>query len=87
MNNLSQITNQNFIAYAKAHGNTPERQLGLDHEAFPGGVMVGFMLWINAMRTRCWRERREIMFDRNRIGNVDAWVAFLQGCGEKGITE
>ena len=39
--------NPRFIAYAKAHGNTPEGQLEADRVQFPGGCMCGFLLWMN----------------------------------------
>lgn len=39
------ITNPRFINYARAHGRAPEDQLAFDKAQFPGGCMVGFILW------------------------------------------
>lgn len=43
--------NPRFVAYASANGRTPEAQLAHDAEAFPGGKMCGFIIWIG----RQWR--------------------------------
>ena len=43
---MIQKWNPRFIAYAKAHGHTPQEQLDHDDIAWSGGKMVGFMLWI-----------------------------------------
>lgn len=44
--------NTRYLAYCAAHRNTPEQQHSQDKERYPGGVMVGFSLWIMAM----WEE-------------------------------
>lgn len=46
--------NPRFVRYAEAHGRTPEQMLEHDREAWPGGKMVGFMLWIQG-RWSEWR--------------------------------
>lgn len=38
--------NPRYLAYCKAHGNTPEAQHAADGAAWPGGIMCGFILWI-----------------------------------------
>lgn len=37
--------NPRYIAYAEAHGRSPEEQLAADRVAYPGGCMAGFILW------------------------------------------
>lgn len=34
-----------YLAYCRAHGHTPEQQLEIDRRSWPGGHMVGFLLW------------------------------------------
>jgi len=55
--------NPRFVAYARSHGNSPEAQLELDAEQWPGGKMAGFVLWISER----WREWRS----DNRRGRDD----------------
>lgn len=40
--------NPRYIEYARAHGLSPFRMMLLDRRRFPGGRMVGFMLWMSA---------------------------------------
>ncbi len=52
--------NPRYLAYCYAHGvPDPDAMLELDRERWPGGVMCGFILWINA-RWAEWRELQNI---------------------------
>lgn len=41
--------NPRYVAYARQHGRTPEAQMEFDREEYPGGCMVGFMLWVQGL--------------------------------------
>lgn len=44
--------NPRYVAYADAHGKTPDQMLAHDKAEHPGGCMMEFMFWIGAR----WRE-------------------------------
>jgi len=46
--------NPRFVAYARAHGRQPQAQLDHDRAAWPGGCMIGFLLWIDGKVSE-WR--------------------------------
>jgi hypothetical protein len=60
--------NPRYLAYAKAHGHEgdPEGMLEHDREAWPGGCMCGFMLWIQAR----WSEHGKLYAKEIR----EAWA-------------
>lgn len=41
--------NPRYVQYARVHGHTPEQQLKIDDEVYPGGKMFGFILWNTEM--------------------------------------
>lgn len=43
--------NPRYVAYASEYGRSPEQQLEHDREAWPGGLMCGFILWSNERLT------------------------------------
>ena len=49
--------NPRFVAYAKAHGRTPEEQAEQDEKDWPGGCMVGFSQWIQHQRDELLRSQ------------------------------
>lgn len=76
MNSVSNW-NPRYLAYAKEAGHTPDEQLAHDRQAWPGGCMAGFILWISGKRQLFAMRHPEAMLDRYRIGDADAWDRFL----------
>lgn len=77
--------NPRYTAYAKANGNDPEQQLRIDEETYPGGKMVGFILWIRE-RKRAFLEAHPEAFMNDCVTNkpcldmmwnTDAWDNWL----------
>jgi len=68
--------NPRYVEYCRAHGLTPDAMLARDEEAYPGGCMTGFILWIGAR----WREW-EALTKRGTVHSIedhaafDAWLA------------
>jgi hypothetical protein len=71
-----------FVAYANAHGRTPEAQLEHDKAQFPGGCMCVFILWIGERKRTFYEATPEHFFDRGTIGNHKAWGSFLAASGK-----
>lgn len=67
----------NFIAYATAHNMTPEAILERDRIQWPGGCMVGFMLWIQERKSQFLKLYPEHNAFGN-IANLEAWAKWLQ---------
>jgi hypothetical protein len=44
-----------YLAYARAHGRSPEEMLQADRAAYPGGRMAGYLVWIGS-RVEEWRK-------------------------------
>lgn len=44
---METVWNPIYLAYATAHGRTPEAQLEADRVTYPGGNMTGFILWVS----------------------------------------
>lgn len=50
--------NPRYLAYARVHGREGEAQLAHDKEFWPGGCMVGFMIWIRRQWQAWWETQR-----------------------------
>lgn len=42
-----------YVAYAAAHGMSPEQMLVVDAARYPGGRMAGFLIWMG-QQWRAW---------------------------------
>lgn len=62
--------NPRYIAYCQAHGHTPEQQKDHDEQAYPGGRMCGFILWIGEAWHRWAQEAGE---KRSGYDGQGAW--------------
>lgn len=76
--------NPRYVAYAEAHGKTPEAMLEFDRKAWPGGCMTGFIRWIDAHKRAFWRVRPEAFLDRYTILDQEAFSAFLREVAKRG---
>ena len=85
---IQQTWNPRYLAYCKAHGNTPEEQMSADADAFPGGKMCGFILWmgerhneamtrLSIPRNKVWTAQECFNLWLCRAGNQDTYTAFL----------
>ena len=43
---MGELMNPRYLAYCKMMGKTPDEMLVHDAIEWPGGIMTGFMLWI-----------------------------------------
>ena len=78
--------NSRFVAYATAHGRTPEDQMSHDREAWPGGAMAGFQTWLGE-RWREWTDaasppsfrarskRDQLLYRSEHVREFDSWLA------------
>lgn len=69
-----------YVAYAKAHGKTPDGMMAHDDKRWPGGCMTGFILWM-AEKTGQYaratgRRRGNIELEAEiRTTKFDQWLA------------
>jgi hypothetical protein len=72
-----------FVAYARAHGRTPEAQLDADRAAWRGGCMSGFILWIAAAKARFRKLHPEACLPNGDILDSAAWGRYLDTLSRK----
>ena len=70
--------NPRFVAYAAAHGKTPSAMLEHDDEAWPGGKMCGFILWIREKIFAFVKEHPKVACCRDCAGHKPQFTKFLQ---------
>ena len=76
--------NPKYVAYAKAHGRTPEEMMQHDAEAYPGGCMTGFILWMSEMKKEFWKASpQSFCVDQHGIWDTKAWHAFILETADK----
>ena len=76
-----------YLAYCRAHGRTPEAMLAHDSDAWPGGRLCGFILWISD-RWHEWRVAtgsRAHALDRKTDAEHAAFDAWLNGVTQRRI--
>lgn len=68
--------NPRYVLYAKVHGMQPEDMLLRDDEAYPGGKMTGFILWMGRRLTEAKAAYPEWFIDRNLYDHAgfDEWL-------------
>ena len=67
--------NPRYLAYCRAHGRTPDDMLAFDEQAWPGGKMCGFILWMSeqwAAFTKLYPHNIHIRTDEIHAA-FDAW--------------
>ncbi len=84
MEHNDDMCNPRYTAYARAHDKSPDEMLSHDKNEWPGGCMVGFMLWIGEQK-KAFRDQSPEAFyvdvERNVTLNIvdqKAWDRFLQ---------
>jgi hypothetical protein len=73
-----------FVAYARAHGKTPEEMDAHDDKAWPGGPGCGFHFWMRDRKKEYWKRYGvEHMMDEHTICHYEHWYAFVIKRGEE----
>ena len=66
-----------FTAYATAQGRLPDAQIEHDKEAYPGGCMCGFILWMSK-KLAAFKRKHPEHYIGDAIRDHDAKCAFLE---------
>ena len=67
-----------YIYYAKSQGNTPENQLIIDEEKYPGGRMCGFILYISEKLRSFYKAHKECFIDGRNLADQDKFTEYLK---------
>lgn len=70
--------NPRFANYARVHGRDPEAQLAHDKARWPGGCMVGFIIW-NRARLVEYSRINPAAYTCGHITDHAAYDAWLDG--------
>lgn len=76
--------NPRYVAFARAHGRTPDEQAAYDEARWPGAVMCGFMLWMDQVK-QAFRDASPGSFIGSSIADQDAWDAFIAAQADAGV--
>ena|SRR3990167_9693146 len=63
-----------YLAYARAHGLSPEEMLAQDREAWPGGLMAGYITWINDEWADFDRDNGRPVHNPEYHARFDGWL-------------
>ena len=85
---MSDALNPNFLAYAASRGMTADEVMEADEQEYPGGKMIGFILWIAEMQRQFYEVSPQSFFSNcDRITDFPAWERYLQEQGAKEATD
>jgi hypothetical protein len=76
--------NPRYVLWAKLHGNTPEYQLEVDRERWPGGSMCGYSLWIDKKASEFAKKNNEPR-ECSVLLHQDDFTAYLEDCVTKDV--
>jgi len=72
--------NPRYLIYCQKHEKTSDEMLAFDHKRFPGGVMAGFIMWINK-HARAFKQTFPESCIGGHIVNQDKFTKFLETAG------
>lgn len=84
-------TNPRYVAYARAHGRTPDEQYEHDRERWSGGAMTGFLCWMSQRRQAflrlwpCCQPNNGFAAAPVASLHAESWDRFLQACADRRI--
>lgn len=71
------IDNPRYLAYCKNQKLSPENCLKRDEKRWPGGVMCGYILWMDKKKSEFRKKHPEGMYDYWLISDQDLFTKFL----------